>query len=413
MSIRGVSPRPCGTRASLRFRRGMGGLIRAAAGLLLAAAIGAGFCYGAATETEKIYDGKVVSADVRDKILEIEYTGAKGAAQVDVGSVTLADATGRLARIELFKPGMVIRVKVKEVSSTRLTDPSKPPGKDNPPTTTVEKVIKEVRMAAPPATPAGTLSSTPTGTPAATHSTTPGPKPATPAVPVGPTATQPASTKSSSPLPPGAQEVLSDPPAELANLPMLKGNALLATLASSPEYQAEQITLRLKCFKVSVSGPEVQPDSAAVFYVTQDANLTAGDRDLGGPLGTVTYWKDFLESTNTFLPFTGTNSQHEVSAGIAKFLPLVPMADRRIAVAGTLKAPLEKLSPRVLAVVLMNGSKAVSNVVWFTLGKNAPAPAAPSPKASAPSPKAAAPAVTPAPATAVAPKQAARAAFTP
>jgi hypothetical protein len=78
-----------------------------------------------------------------------------------------------------------------------------------------------------------------------------------------------------------------------------------------------------------------------------------------------------------------------------------------------LKAPLEKLSPRVLAVVLMNGSKAVSNVVWFTLGKNAPAPAAPSPKASAPSPKAAAPAVTPAPATAVAPKQAARAAFTP
>jgi hypothetical protein len=57
-----------------------------------------------------------------------------------------------------------------------------------------------------------------------------------------------------------------------------------------------------------------------------------------------------------------------------------------------------------MALVLMNGSKPVSNVVWFTLGRNAPAPPPPAPKAVAPAP---------APAPAVAPKQAARATFAP
>ena len=409
MSTRRALPCAHGPAASLRFRRGMDGWISGAAGLLLVAVLGAGLCYGAAAEGEKYYDGKVVAVDARSKVLEIEYTGAKGAVQVDVDSVRLADVTGRLARIEVFKPGVPIRVKVKETSTMRLTDPTKPPSKDNPPKTSVEKVIREIGMAAssgttPAATPAATPATTSTGTP--THSSTPATKPATPATPAATTTTKPAITtkpaKSAALVPPGSSEVLNAPPDELAALPLPKGNALLVTLAASPEYQAEQITLRLKCYKVSVTAPEVQCDSAAVFYVTEDADLTAGDRDLSGPLGTITYWKDLLESTNTFLPFTGHNKQ-EVSAGIAKFLPTVPMVDRRVAVSGTLKAPIEKLCPRAMALVLMNGSKPVSNVVWFTLGRNAPAPP-PAPKAVAPAP---------APAPAVAPKQAARATFAP
>jgi hypothetical protein len=138
----------------------------------------------------------------------------------------------------------------------------------------------------------------------------------------------------------------------------------------------------------------VIPDAAAVFYVTDSADLTVDGRDLAGPVGTVAFWRGLLESTKTFLPFSGQNrdKDHAVSAAIAKFNVSEPFKDRRITVAGSLKAPLDKLSPRVIAVVLMSGSKAASNILWIRFG----APAA-KPPAAAPAPAATVAPVRPAP----------------
>jgi hypothetical protein len=371
------------------FERGIGGPIAGAACFLLAAALLAGACRAAVSEIEKVHDGKVVSLDIRGKTIDIEYPGVKAPVTVSLDTVSLEDPTGRPARPEVFKPGTAIRVRVREITTTPPPpDPTKGPPRANPPQPTVETVVKEIRVAAPPAANTGAAAATkPATTPAAT---------ATPAVKPAPTPApaEVAPVKPPSPaVPVGPGEVIAGPPPELTTVNLPAGASLIISLVEPPLVQPEIITLRLKCFKASVNEPDVIPDAAAVFYVTDSADLTASSRDLAGPVGTVGFWRGLLESTKTFLPFAGQNrdKDHAVSAAIAKFNVSEPFKDRRITVAGSLKAPLDRLSPRVIAVVLMSGSKAASNTLWIRFG----APAAKPPAAAL------APAATVAPARAV------------
>ena len=352
--------------------RVLGRLIAGAACFLLAGVVFAGACQAAVSEIEKSYDGKVVSVDVRARTMDIEYPGAKAPVTVGLESVSLEDPTGRLARPEVFKPGTAIRVRVREITTTAPADPSKPPAKDNPVKSSVETVVKGIRMVTAPAANTG-------GAPAATPAVKPPPTPAT--TPVATTKPAVSPTKPSTPAVPGTAEVMAGPPQELAAVTFPAGTALVITLAESPQCQAETVTMRLKCYKASTSAPDVQPDAAALFYVTENADLTAGERDLSGPRGTVNFWRDLLESTKTFLPFSGQNKEkgHEVSAAIAKFSISEPWKERRLAITGSLKVTLDKLSPRVMAVVLMCGAKPLSNVLWIRTGPPAPAtkPASP------------------------------------
>jgi hypothetical protein len=356
---------------------------------VLAAALLAGACRAAVSEIEKVHDGKVVSLDIRGKTIDIEYPGVKAPVTVSLDAVSLEDPTGRPARPEVFKPGTAIRVRVREITTTPPPVAGKGPPRANLFQPTVETVVKEIRVAAPAAANTGGAAATkPATTPAATA--TPAVKPApTPApAPVAPV--KPASPA----VPLGPGEVIAGPPPELTTVNLPAGTSLIISLAEPPLCRPEIITLRLKCFKASVSEPDVIPDAAAVFYVTDSADLTVDGRDLAGPVGTVAFWRGLLESTKTFLPFSGQNrdKDHAVSAAIAKFNVSEPFKDRRITVAGSLKAPLDKLSPRVIAVVLMSGSKAASNILWIRFG----APAA-KPPAAAPAPAATVAPVRPAP----------------
>jgi len=360
------------------FERGIGGPITGAACFLLAAALLAGACQAAVSEIEKVHDGKVVSLDIRGKTIDIEYPGVKAPVTVSFDATSLEDVTGRPARPEVFKPGTAIRVRVREITTTPPPpDPTKGPPRANPPQPTVETVVKEIRVAAPAAANTGGAAATkpatiPATTPAATA--TPAVKPAPTPAPAEVAPVKPPSP--SVPLGPG--EVIAGPPRELATVNLPAGASLIISLAEPPLVQPEIITLRLKCFKASVNEPDVIPDAAAVFYVTDSADLTASSRDLAGPVGTVAFWRGLLESTKTFLPFAGQNrdKDHAISAAIAKFNVSEPFKDRRITVAGSLKAPLDRLSPRVIAVVLMSGSKAASNILWIRFGAPAAKPAA-------------------------------------
>jgi hypothetical protein len=342
---------------------------------VLAAALLAGACQAAVSEIEKVHDGKVVSLDIRGKTIDIEYPGVKAPVTVSLDAVSLEDPTGRPARPEVFKPGTAIRVRVREITTTPPSDAGKGPPRANPPQPTVETVVKEIRVAAPPAAAntGGAAATKPATTPAATA--TPAVKPAPTPAPAEVAPAKPASP--SVPLGPG--EVIAGPPPELTTVNLPAGASLIISLAEPPLCQPEIITLRLKCFKASVSEPDVIPDAAAVFYVTDSADLMVDGRDLAGPVGTVAFWRGLLESTKTFLPFSGQNrdKDHAVSAAIAKFNVSEPFKDRRITVAGSLKAPLDKLSPRVIAVVLMSGSKAASNILWIRFGAPAAKPPAP------------------------------------
>lgn len=363
------------------FERGIGGPMAGVVCFLLAAALLAGACQAAVSEIEKVHDGKVVSLDVRGKTIDIEYPGVKAPVTVSFDVVSLEDPTGRPARPEVFKPGTAIRVRVREITTTPAADAAKGPPRANLFQPTVETVVKEIRIAAPPAANTGGAATatkpatTPaaTATPAVKPAPTPAPAPVAPVKPPSPAA----------PLGPG--EVIAGPPPELTTVNLPAGASLIISLAEPPLCQPEIITLRLKCFKASVNEPDVIPDAAAVFYVTDSADLMVDGRDLAGPVGTVAFWRGLLESTKTFLPFSGQNrdKDHAVSAAIAKFNVSEPLKDRRITVAGSLKAPLDKLSPRVIAVVLMSGSKAASNILWIRFG----APAA-KPPAAAPAPAA-------------------------
>jgi hypothetical protein len=339
----------------------------------------------AAEELLKSHDGKVLQVDVRQRALVIEYPGAKDPVTVLAEAASLEDFTGRAARVELFKPGTPVKLRVKEVTVPR-PDPKNPAA---PPVPVVEKVIKEVRMASAPSAPGAATAAVAAA--AGAVSAGAAAKPVTGA-PV-------ASTASAKPAPvPGAlPDELAGPPPELAAISLPAGKAIQLSLAGTPEFQEDTCTLRLKCHRGSSSATDVQPDSAAVFYVTEDANLSAGETDFAGPVGTVGKWRDLLTRTNTFIPFTGHNAEHEVSAAVGKFDITVPLKERRITVSGTLRAPPAKLSPKVMAVVLMNGSAAISNVLWFRIEK----PAAP-----APGPKPGLVAPAPGPAPAVAPKPA-------
>lgn len=364
------------------FERGIGGPMAGVMCFVLAAALLAGACQAAVSEIEKAYDGKVVSIDIRGKTIDIEYPGVKAPVTVSFDATSLEDVTGRPARPEVFKPGTAIRVRVREITTTPAADASKGPPKANLFQPTVETVVKEIRVAAPPAAAntGGAAVTKPATTPAATA--TPAVKPApTPA----PAEVAPVKPPPSPSVPLGPGEVIAGPPPELTTVNLPAGASLIISLAEPPLVQPEIITLRLKCFKASVNEPDVIPDAAAVFYVTDSADLAVDGRDLAGPVGTVAFWRGLLESTKTFLPFSGQNrdKDHAVSAAIAKFNVSEPFKDRRITVAGSLKAPLDKLSPRVIAVVLMSGSKAASNILWIRFG----APAA-KPPAAAPAPAA-------------------------
>lgn len=359
------------------FERGIGGPMAGVVCFLLAAALLAGACQAAVSEIEKVHDGKVVSIDIRGKTIDIEYPGVKAPVTVSFDATSLEDVTGRPARPEVFKPGTAIRVRVREITTTPPPDAGKGPPRANPPQPTVETVVKEIRVAAPPAAAntggAAATATKPATTPAATA--TPAVKPAPTPAPAEVAPVKPPSP--SVPLGPG--EAIAGPPPELTTVNLPAGASLIISLAEPPLVQPEIITLRLKCFKASVSEPDVIPDAAAVFYVTDSADLAVDGRDLAGPVGTVAFWRGLLESTKTFLPFSGQNrdKDHAVSAAIAKFNVSEPFKDRRITVAGSLKAPLHKLSPRVIAVVLMSGSKAESNILWIRFGAPAAKPPAP------------------------------------
>jgi len=337
----------------------------AAACFLLAGAMLAGVCRAAISEVEKSYDGKVVTVDVRARTIDIEYPGVKAPLTVSLESVSLEDVTGRMSRPEVFKPGTAIRVRVREITTTQPADPARGPGRDNRSTTTTETVVKQIRMTAPPTPPAGTPAPAPTPAPAAKPSPATAPTPGAAAPP----------SKSAPPVPLGPAEVMSAAPQELAAVTLPAGTALVIALAENPQCQDTLMTVRLKCYKASVSTPDVQPDAAAVFYVTDAADLAAGSCDLAGPVGTANFWRDLLESTKTFLAFSGQNNNknHEVSAGIAKFNITEPWRERRVAVAGSLKVPVTRLSPRAVAIVMMGGGKALSNILWIRFGPAAPA----------------------------------------